>query len=145
MRGGSGLGGMHGGIRLLPLFAAVILSIRALFPVAPDAGSGGHPDHLHAAPTQAGTESNGHDDHRPPDRHDGPCHFCRLSDTTLPPPSFALKAPDRPVTAPPAIPEDIGRVVPAFQILAQPRAPPRDGQVIPCPEWPHRPVRCEVA
>lgn len=126
MRGRFGSRGTHGGIRLLPLLAAVLL-LRALLPVAYGVGSGGHHDHLHPAPTQGAAGQNQHDDHRPPEGHGGPCHFCRLNDATLPPPSFVLKAPDRPVTVQPAIPEGSGHVDLAFRILAQPRAPPRNG------------------
>jgi hypothetical protein len=110
--------------RLLRVLAAVLLLVRVIQPVSLVAPTIDH----HAAHRHLGRETaaNTHHPERHGDRdpnHQG-CHFCRVDDIALPPPSVAFVLPDTPITV--AWPEAAQQTAPArhFLICLQPRAPP---------------------
>jgi Protein of unknown function (DUF2946) len=112
--------------RLLRVLAAVLLLVRAIQPVAHVGGPAidHHAGHGHLV-SVAAADTHHPEKHgdRDPD-HQG-CHFCRLDDIALPPPSVAFVRPTAPIVV--AWQETTQQSASArhFLVCLQPRAPPQ--------------------
>ncbi|UEM22484.1 DUF2946 family protein [Skermanella mucosa] len=129
MRTGGTEKGRKWGRRSLPLLALLALVFRVLLPVAamPEQASGAKPavhDHGHAGHHAPAADSGGGQSHDEGPEHQA-CHFCRLPDSSLPPPAQRLVARTVPPTgvdwpAPRVQPRAAGE----FLVVVRARAPP---------------------
>ncbi|GEO42977.1 hypothetical protein SAE02_71250 [Skermanella aerolata] len=115
-------------IRLGPLLAVALLLFRLLLPLFPATVTEADHGHQHATEERLPSDSQPSESHDRADGHHEVCHFCRLQDTGLPPPSSV------PVVARSLAPTAVLWLlvvrdwVPTldFLVIAQARAPPQN-------------------